>query len=337
MINRMAMAVSPGVVELTQRKVNSPKGSEVLIRVRSSSICGSDLHIYKGKHPSAPLPVAIGHEFAGDVVAVGDCVQKVKPGDRVTVEPVITCGKCLSCRQGHYGYCDTLSFHYRKGQGALADYFIADEKYVYKLPEYLSYDTAALIEPLAVAVHAVRRAKVSLGDKLAVLGAGPVGILIAALCKQAGAEEVLVVDLAEHRLKVARDFGATRTVNPDSAEEIVREITGGRGLDKTFECVGIEATLIQAMSLLKLGGLATTIGIFEQPKVTIPAALFVAKEITVQGSQGYCWDFDTALERTKVLDLTRLISHIMPLDKIGEAMEVALDPSEKAVKIILHP
>jgi len=106
----------------------------------SSAICGSDLHIFKGKHPSAPLPVTIGHEFAGDVVAVGSGVTKVKVGDRVTVEPVIVCGKCLACRSGNYGHCENISFTYRNGDGAMADYITVLEHYVYKLPEHLSYD-----------------------------------------------------------------------------------------------------------------------------------------------------------------------------------------------------
>ena len=335
----MTMATSPGVIELVERQVPELLPHQVLIAIKASSICGSDIHIYKGKHPSAPLPVAVGHEFAGEVAAVGSAVHKVKAGDRVTVEPVIACGLCLPCKQGTYGYCDNLSFHYRQGQGALADYFVADEQFVFLLPSHLSYEAGALIEPLAVAVHAVKRARISLGDKIVILGAGVIGILIAELSKADGSTDIIVVDLAVFRLEKALEMGATRVVNParDNIEEVVAEVTDGRGIDKTFECVGLDKTLVQAMSLLKKGGLATIVGIFEEPKVTIPASLFVAKEITVQGSQGYCWDFDTALALTKEIDLNKLVSHVLPLKYVNEGFKVALDPGAKAIKVVLKP
>ena len=161
----MAVVQTPGLAQIVERDVPEPGPTQVLIAIRAASICGSDLHLYKGKHPSASLPVSLGHELAGDVIRVGSKVNSVSIGDRVTVEPVIACGACPSCARGEYGYCDHLSFHYRKGQGAIAEYFVADERYVYKLPDEMAYEAAALIEPLAVAVHAVRRARIGLGDK----------------------------------------------------------------------------------------------------------------------------------------------------------------------------
>jgi len=322
-----------------EREVAKPGENQVVIAVKACSICGGDLHIYKGKHPSAPLPVALGHELAGEVVQVGTKVNTVRIGDRVTVEPVLACGECLPCRTGLYGYCHNLSFHYRRGQGAMADYFVVDDRYVYKLPDHLSYEAGALIEPLAVAVHAVKRAKIGLGDKVAIMGAGPIGILVAAVCKAAGAEEIIVADIADIRLETAMVMGATRTVNSmrESVVEVVREMTGGRGIGKTFECVGREETFVQAMTCLCKGGQATMLGIFEQPTLEIPATIFVAQEITVQGSQGYCWDFETALGLTNKIDLGRIISHEFALSDIDRAMKTALDTKEKAVKIILKP
>jgi len=221
----------------------------------------------------------------------------------------------------------------------MADYFVADAQYVYKLPDHLSYEAGALIEPLAVAVHAVKRAKIGLGDKVAIMGAGPIGILVAAVCRAAGAQEIIVVDIADIRLETAMAMGATRTVNSmrESVVEVVREMTGGRGIGKTFECVGREETFVQAMTCLCKGGQATMLGIFEQPTIEIPATMFVAQEITVQGSQGYCWDFETALGLTSKIDLARIISHEFSLSDIDRAMKTALDAKEKAVKIILKP
>lgn len=335
----MAKAISPGLVELTEEKLPSLENTQVLIEIKASSICGSDLHIYKGKHPSAPLPVTIGHELSGDVIALGANVSKIKMGDRVTVEPVIACGKCPYCLQGEYGYCISLSYHYRRGQGALANYFIADERYVYVLPESTSYNEGALIEPVAVAVHAVKRAKISLGDKVAIIGAGAIGLLITALSKRAGATEIVVADLDDFRLDMAKEFGATHVINSSefSVENKISELTNNMGIDKTFECVGLEKTLVQAMSLLRKGGLATVIGIFEQPTVNIPASLFVSQEITVQGSQGYCWDFDTAIALAKELNLEALITHVFPLKEINQGFATALDPKAKAIKVVINP
>ena len=147
LINRVGRVVAPGVVEFLKRQVEEAGPHQVVVKIVSSAICGSDLHIFKGKHPSAPLPVTIGHEFSGEVVATGSEVTKVKIGDRVTVEPVVTCGKCMPCRTGNYGYCEQISFTYRTGNGAMADYITVEEAYLYKLREHLSYDAGALLEP----------------------------------------------------------------------------------------------------------------------------------------------------------------------------------------------
>lgn len=339
MKNRMAVLQTPGLAQLVERDVPEPGATQVVIAIKACSICGSDLHIYKGKHPSAPLPVSLGHELAGDVIRIGSKVNSVRTGDRVTVEPVIACGACPSCQRGEYGYCDNLSYHYRQGQGAMADYFVVDQRYVYKLPVGMSYEAGALIEPLAVAVHAIKRAKIGLGDKVAIIGAGPIGILVGAACKAAGAREIIVADIADVRLEMAAAMGATRTVNSsqESVVDVVRQLTGGRGIGRSFECVGSEKTFEQSMRCLCKGGIATIVGIFEQPTIQIPVTLFVSQEITVQGAQGYCWDFETALALSSVIDLGRLVSHVFPLDEVDKALKVALNREEKPVKVVLKP
>jgi 2-desacetyl-2-hydroxyethyl bacteriochlorophyllide A dehydrogenase len=337
--NRMAVLQTPGLAQLVERDVPEPGATQVVIAIKACIICGSDLHIYKGKHPSAPLPVSLGHELAGDVIRIGSKVNSVRTGDRVTVEPVIACGACPSCQRGEYGYCDNLSYHYRQGQGAMADYFVVDQRYVYKLPVGMSYEAGALIEPLAVAVHAIKRAKIGLGDKVAIIGAGPIGILVGAACKAAGAREIIVADIADVRLEMAAAMGATRTVNSsqESVVDVVRQLTGGRGIGRSFECVGSEKTFEQSMRCLCKGGIATIVGIFEQPTIQIPVTLFVSQEITVQGAQGYCWDFETALALSSVIDLGRLVSHVFPLDEVDKALKVALNREEKPVKVVLKP
>lgn len=339
LVNKIGRVIEPGKVDFLERTLKNPEGKEVLIKIVSSSICGSDLHIFKGKHPSAPLPVTIGHEFSGDVIAVGDQVKNVKIGDRVTVEPCLVCGECMACRTGNYGYCENISFTYRNGDGAMAHYITVQEPYVYKLPDSMSYEEGALIEPLSVATHAVRRADVKLGEKVIIIGSGAIGILIAALSKKSGASEVVVVDHNDGRLHTAQEMGATRTINSKNEDiyQIVNELTDGYGMDKSFECVGVEATFIQAMMSIKKNGLATIIGIFENPNITIPATRFITHEIKIQGSQGYCWDFPVALSVADSIPLKKLITHKFQLDQLQEALKTCLDREKGAIKVLIEP
>uniref|UniRef100_UPI000AC3403F zinc-dependent alcohol dehydrogenase n=1 Tax=Mediterraneibacter glycyrrhizinilyticus TaxID=342942 RepID=UPI000AC3403F len=173
-MNRVGEVYEPFKVHFLTKRIEKLQEDEVLIKVRASAICGSDLHIARGMHPSAPLPVTIGHEFSGDVVAIGKNVHNIGLGERVTVEPCIVCGECEACRHGDYGYCEHITFTYRNGDGAMADYVVVKSPYVYSLPDYLSYETGALIEPLAVATHAVRRADVRLGEQVLIIGAGAI-------------------------------------------------------------------------------------------------------------------------------------------------------------------
>jgi (R,R)-butanediol dehydrogenase/meso-butanediol dehydrogenase/diacetyl reductase/L-iditol 2-dehydrogenase len=284
--------------------------------------------------------VTVGHEISGDVEGAGKGVRRFKEGDRVTVEPCIVCGKCDACLHGNYGYCEHISFTYRNGDGAMAFYITVRESSVYHLPARLGYHAGALIEPLSVAAHAVRRADIKLGEKALVIGAGAIGILVAALCRHSGAGEILVCDNSASRLLKAKEFGATMTVNPREGGDLdnaVRELSGGTGMDKTFECVGRESTFIQAMTGLRRNGLATIIGIFEEPEITINAMRFITHEIRMQGSQGYCWDFPVALKMSERIDLEKLVTHVFPLDDLQKALETCFDPQAESIKVIIEP
>src|SRR5690554_817242 len=337
--NRIGRIVEPEKVDFLGETVAEPEANQVIIEIISSAICGSDLHIFKGKHPSAPLPVTIGHEFSGRVIETGSKVNRVKNGDRVTVEPVIVCGKCRACKRGNYGYCENINFTYRNGDGAMANYITVDQDNVYLLPQWLSYDSGALIEPLAVAVHAVRRADIKMGEKVLVFGAGAIGLLTAALCRKRGSTEVVVVDYSRKRLELALELGATEVINPDEEDvyEMINILTDGAGIDKSFECVGLEITFNQAIKTLKKNGLATIVGIFEEENINIPASRFITHEIKVQGSQGYCWDFPVALKMSKQIDLEKLITHTFKLEHLQQALETCLDKDSGALKVIIQP
>ena len=338
-LNTLGIVKEPGVIEFQTKKMGDVPDAKVRIKIISSAICGSDLHIFKGKHPSVQLPVTIGHELSGEIVALGKGCTKFNIGQAVTIEPVITCGKCQACLAGDYGYCENISFTYRNGDGGMANYIDVFEKNVYLLPKGMTYDQGALIEPLAVATHAVRRASIGLGDKIIIFGAGAIGLFVTALSKKNGAAEVLVVDYSQNRLDFALGLGATYVINPakESVEEAIAKVSGGTGMDKAFECVGKEETFVQAMTSIRKNGLVTIVGIFENQHITIPASRFVTHEIHIQGAQGYCRDFPIALHFATELPLERLITHHFALAALQKAFETAFDKSENPIKIIVHP
>ena len=337
----MAMVTAPGKVEFVQRSLPPMGDHDVLLRVKACAICGGDLHIFKGKHPLASLPVAIGHELSGEVVELGKSVSRVSPGDRVAVEPVIPCGKCHFCLRGEYHLCQDIRYQYSAGQGGFTPFFVVAENWVHRLPDFLSYEEGTLLEPLAVAVHAARRAQIEMGHTVAIFGAGGIGLLLLQVARASGCAKVFITDLSEHRLKTAEFFGVSLAIHPgkvDPVDEIFRE-TEGLGVDRSFEAVGLEKTLHQAAASLKKGGIAVLIGFFEDPhRVTFPVNLFVQREIQIRGSRGYCWDFQVAMEfiRNKKVKLKPLVSHQLPLEDLPRAFELLLDPKSQADKIVIQ-
>lgn len=336
----MAHVVAPGRVELLSRPMPEPGYSDVLMRVRAVTLCGSDLHIFKGKHPAAALPVSVGHEIAGEVLAVGDGVTRIRVGDRVAVEPVIACGACHFCQRGQYHLCTEISFQYRRGQGGLATHFCAPERWVHRLPERASYAEGALLEPLSVALHALRVSGLRFGQSCAIFGAGAIGLLLLQVARLAGAEPVFVVDLRPFRLAQAVELGATAALDnrQGNAVEQIIDMTQGLGVEMAFEAVGLPVTLWQTLQSLRKGGRATLLGLFEQADVSLPANIFVQREISLVGSQGYNWNFQEAalmLEARRV-DLLGMITHRFPLENVQAAFELLADPNAEAVKILVE-
>jgi len=335
----MVFVTQPGKVEIRESPIPTLGESDVLIKVKATTLCGSDLHIFKGKHPAVSLPVPVGHEIAGEVAEVGVGVTRVKPGDRVTVEPVIVCDECHYCQRGDYHLCANISFQYRQGQGGLTTDFVALERWVHLLPEGTSYLAGAMIEPLAVAVHAAGLAKLGAGESVAIFGAGAIGLLILQVARAVGAGEVFITDVRDARLDAAISFGASGAFNSlkvNAVEEILEQ-TNGPGVQRAFEAVGLETTLTQALQSLQKGGKAVLVGLFENERVGVPANVFVQKEISLTGSQGYHWDFQRAIElvRDGKVDLEKMITHTFQLEQTQEAFEALLDPGQEAVKVVI--
>jgi 2-desacetyl-2-hydroxyethyl bacteriochlorophyllide A dehydrogenase len=335
----MAWVTAPGQVEFRERKLPALGKKDVLVQIKAAAICGSDLHIFKGRHPAAELPVSIGHEAAGQIIEVGSEVTKHVIGERVTIEPVISCGECEFCQRGQYHLCTRISFQYRKGQGAFTPYFVAAEERVFKLPEKLSYEEGALVEPLSVALHAVKKSGLGLGQTSAVFGMGAIGLLVAWLARRISGGRVFACDINPFRLEKALAFGATDVINSLSADpvETILGKTGQMGVERSFEAVGLETTLLQALKVLKKGGSATLLGIFESPEVALPINQFVQREINLAGSQGYCWDFQDSLAMLEngAVDLKGLITHRFALEELQQGFEILTDSNIDSLKVVI--
>lgn len=338
---QMGVVTAPGEIVFEGRLLHPPGAHEVLIAVQAASICGSDLHIYRGAHPSAALPSAVGHELAGQVLQVGARVHKVRVGQRVAVEPLLVCGECVYCQRGDYHLCTQLSLHYRQGQGAFAPYFYAGEDWLHPLPEDMPIEHGALMEPLAVAVHAVRKADLQPGESLAIFGAGAIGLLTLQAARAAGADPVFVVDRNDFRLQQARRFGARMTFNSNGVDPVasILQATDGLGVNAAVEAVGVEVTLRQSLEVLRKGGRAVLLGIFEQPQAALPVNLFVQREISLLGSQAYSHDFPKAIELASrgQVDLDSMITHRLPLEQLPQAFALADGGSNEAIKVVVQP
>ena len=336
----MAFITKPGAIEIREIPIPPVGPHDVLIRVKAASICGSDLHIYKGKHPAVTLPTSIGHELSGVVEQVGKAVEHIHGGERVSIEPTIACGKCYFCQRGHYHHCTNLSFQYRQGQGGFTSVFIAEERWVHPIPDSISFAEGALIEPLSVAVHAAHKSGLTLGESSAIFGAGAIGLLLLQVLQAMGSSTVFITDIQEHRLRKSLDLGAAAAFNnlTDDAVMNILQRTDSLGVDKAFEAVGIQSTLQQALNVLKKGGTAVLVGLFEQAEVNLPANIFVQKEITLMGSLGYSWDFPRAISlvENKRVNLKSLITHRFPLDELQKGFEVLLDPKQEAIKVVIE-
>jgi len=256
--------LKPGQIVFENVVIPHIKNDEVLIKVMRIGICGSDIHVYHGKHPYTPYPVIQGHEFSGKVVKAGKKVKKVKEGDKVVVQPQVVCGECYPCKHGRYNICDNLKVMGFQTEGCAKEYFKVEEAKVLKIPESMSYDEGALVEPLAVACHALKRSEIELKNKnVIVLGAGTIGNLVAQTAKAKGAAKVLITDIIKFRLNLAEECGidiALDVSKYDLNKEIVREF-GIEKADLILECVGSQATINDAINSARKGSDIIVIGV----------------------------------------------------------------------------
>lgn len=321
----------------------TPQPNEAVVRVHACSICGSDVHAYHGKHPRLTFPRILGHEFAGEIVALGREVRNFRVGDRVCCDIDFSCGRCGPCLEGRGNICEQLRTMGFDRDGAYAQYAAVPDFNLYRLPENVSYDQASAVQVLGISYHAVAdRVRPKAGEKIAVIGAGPIG-LGAALIAQTFGAEVTITDILDFRLKMGASLGIPHTINARNADmrEEALARTGGRGYDKVIECVGglQERTVADAVSMVKRGGQITVVGTFPENKATIPIAYIKDREIDLNFSRGNFKAFAPCLEliASGRIDPDRYISHRYALKRAEEALRVLEARDVEAHKIVLHP
>ncbi|HEY7656779.1 MAG TPA: alcohol dehydrogenase catalytic domain-containing protein [Burkholderiales bacterium] len=321
----------------------APAPNEAVVEVRACSICGSDLHAYHGKHPRLTFPRVLGHEFAGEIVALGSAVKGFRAGDRVCCDIDFACGQCGPCREGRGNICERLQTMGFDRDGAYAEYAAVPDFNLHRLPGNVSYDQASAVQVLGISYHAVAdRVKPRPGERVAVIGAGPIGLGAALIARSMGAE-VTILDLLDYRLALARRLGIPHTMNPDAGELGAHALaaTGGLGFDKVVECVGgfQERTVADAAAMVKRGGQITVVGTFPENRATIPIAYLKDREIDLNFSRGNFRAFPACLDliASGRVDPDRYISHRFPLEQAEDALRLLEARTVEAHKIVLHP
>jgi len=339
-----AVYKGPEIVAIEKVAMPAPDPDELLIEVRSTGICGSDLHAYHGRQPLVRAPRILGHELSGIVSSVGEEVEKsvFRIGDRVVAEGLFACGHCRFCRSGRHNICRSAEILGIDINGADAEYVIVPARAAHRIPDDMDYDEGALVEPAAVAAHAVERSGVREGDVVAITGMGPIGLLTLQMVEFLGPAKILVSDVIDHRLDLARRLGADLTVNAAHEDwgQAILEATNDQGADVVFEAVGRPETMRETIEIVGHGGNVVLIGLpLTQQTVEIDMLSIVMKELKVSGSKASAHNIGRVIELFQhgKLNLRDLISHRLPLEQAQRAFELADKKREKAVKVLFNP
>lgn len=331
---------APGEIEFREVAIPEIKDNQVKIKIRKIGICGSDIHVYHGKHPFTTYPVTQGHEVSGEIVELGKEVKGLAPGQKVTIQPQVVCGKCHPCRHGKYNLCEELKVMGFQTTGVASQYFVTESSKVTPLPEEMSDDEGAMIEPLAVAVHAVNRAGDVKGLKIAVLGAGPIGNLVAQAAKGMGAESVLITDISDIRLEKAKECGVAYTANTkreDFGEAMLR-CFGPDKADVIYDCAGNDITMGQAIKYARKGSTIILVAVYEGMAV-VDLAVLNDHELDLNTTMMYRdEDYREAIKlanEKKVL-LTPLISRHFAFRDYLKAYQYIDDNRETTMKVIIN-
>lgn len=338
---RQAILVEPKHIEF--KEVAEPKAADltahqVLVHIKRIGICGSEIHSYHGLHPATFYPVVQGHEYSGVVVAVGSAVSVCKPGDHITARPQLVCGKCNPCRRGQYNVCEHLRVQAFQADGAAQDFFVVDEDRVAKLPEGMSLDYGAMIEPSAVGAHASNRTNVK--DKnVVVSGAGTIGNLIAQFCIARGAKNVLITDVSDLRLAKARECGIQHTLNitKKPLKEAAHELFGEEGYQVGFEVAGVEVSIRSLMETIEKGSDIVVVAVFAKDPA-LSMFYLGEHELRLIGSMMYRHeDYLTAIDYVSkgIVNLKPLVSNRFAFEEYDDAYQFIDKHRETSMKVLI--
>ncbi len=341
-----------GDIRIEDTPIPEPGPGEVLLKIKACGICGSDLHEYRDgpfiipqrPHPLTGRvggPVTIGHEFSANVEAIGDSVENFKTGDRVTVNALLYCSKCHYCRKGQYNMCVKLGTIGFAADGAFAEYVTVPEYTLHKLPDAVDDDMGAFVEPAAVAVRAAKQARVGIGHTVAIIGAGPIGLLTMQVCRIAGASRIFVVEPMESRRDLAVKLGADVAIDPNetSPDKEISNLTGRLKADRTIDCVGIQASFDTAVKITGRRGIICVVGLSLTP-IEVPFLRMWGHEKEITFSTGYEDEFPAAISflANGGVRVKELITARIGLDNlIEDGIKVSIEKAGKNIKILVYP
>lgn len=338
---RQAILVEPKHIEF--KEVAEPKAADltahqVLVNIKRIGICGSEIHSYHGLHPATFYPVVQGHEYSGVVMAVGSEVTVCKPGDHITARPQLVCGKCNPCKRGQYNVCEHLRVQAFQADGAAQDFFVVDDDRVAKLPEGMSLDYGAMIEPSAVGAHASNRTDVK-GKNVVVSGAGTIGNLIAQFCIARGAKNVLITDVSDLRLAKARECGIKHTLNitKKTLKEAAQELFGEEGYQVGFEVAGVEVSIRSLMETIEKGSDIVVVAVFAKDP-SLSMFYLGEHELRLIGSMMYRHeDYLTAIDYVSkgIVNLKPLVSNRFAFEEYDDAYKFIDTHCETSMKVLI--
>ena len=338
---RQAILVEPKHIEF--KEVAEPKAADltahqVLVNIKRIGICGSEIHSYHGLHPATFYPVVQGHEYSGVVMAVGSEVTVCKPGDHITARPQLVCGKCNPCKRGQYNVCEHLRVQAFQADGAAQDFFVVDDERVAKLPEGMSLDYGAMIEPSAVGAHASNRTDVK-GKNVVVSGAGTIGNLIAQFCIARGAKNVLITDVSDLRLAKARECGIKHTLNitKKTLKEAAQELFGEEGYQVGFEVAGVEVSIRSLMETIEKGSDIVVVAVFAKDPA-LSMFYLGEHELRLIGSMMYRHeDYLTAIDYVSkgIVNLKPLVSNRFAFEEYDDAYKFIDTHRETSMKVLI--
>lgn len=345
--NLMNAAVlnKPFDIEVQKVPIPEPKEDEALVRVHCIGICGSDVHYYEhgriGRYV-VEAPIILGHELAGEVVRVGARVTNVTPGDRVAVEPGVTCGRCPHCKAGRYNLCPDVQFMATPPvDGAWAEYVTVRSDFLFKLPDGMSYEQGALLEPFSVGLHAMKRGRVAPSDRVLVTGLGPIGLLAAQAARLYGVKEIYGTDIIPFRQKLAREMGVTRVIDPaqEPVAERLKELTDGEGVDVIIETSGNARVIGDTVKTVRRGGRIVFVGMPPADEIPLDVNRIIDGELDVLGVFRYANTYPAAIQALAKsdIDLETVITDRFALKDIRQAVEMARTQKDTSIKIMIYP